>query len=166
MADWLPVLLGVVFVLLPLGGWVLFFAVWERAVSKPRARAKLRAHFADVANNEADRKLGEALRGEDPRWLADMGITPPPPPPPKKGRRTMSSDTDSGKEQQGESVAHPLGQLVEALKADVEGLGGRWTSSRLRAQENPPSAAVHFVLGGKRYVGVLQPLDLDDRAGQ
>jgi hypothetical protein len=56
--------------------------------------------------------------------------------------------------------------ITAALKDDIERLGGRWTSSQVRENEMPPSAAVHFILEGKRYVAILQPLDMLDRAGR
>ena len=58
----------------------------------------------------------------------------------------------------------PMATLVEHMAKGVEEAGGRWTSAAIRDDEDPSSAAIHFILGGKRYVGVIQPLDMPDRA--
>lgn len=58
----------------------------------------------------------------------------------------------------------PFRTLVNRTAEAIEDAGGRWTSMVVREDEEPASAAIHFVLGGKRYVQVVQPLDMPDRA--
>jgi len=57
----------------------------------------------------------------------------------------------------------PIQHLLADMKTSIEANDGRWTSSQIRGNEDPSSAAIHFVVGGKRYVGILQPLDMMDR---
>lgn len=58
----------------------------------------------------------------------------------------------------------PMKVLVQRTAEGIEEAGGRWTSLVVRNDEDPPSAAIHFTLGGKRYVTVIQPLDMPDRS--
>jgi len=57
----------------------------------------------------------------------------------------------------------PVGMLMAAILDTVEELGGIWTSGVVRG-EDPPSAAAHITLDGKRYILILQPTDMVDRA--
>lgn len=59
-----------------------------------------------------------------------------------------------------------LEEVIRGTAAAVEGLGGQWTSANVRNDELPPSGAFHFMLGGKRYLAVFQPLDMVDRVAR
>lgn len=58
----------------------------------------------------------------------------------------------------------PMKVLAQRTAESIEEAGGRWTSMVVRNDEDPPSAAIHFNMGGKRYVTVIQPLDMPDRS--
>jgi hypothetical protein len=57
-----------------------------------------------------------------------------------------------------------MDELIRATAAAIEAAGGRWTSKTVREDEDPPSGAIHAVVGGKRYAIIFQPLDMEDRA--
>lgn len=58
----------------------------------------------------------------------------------------------------------PMKTLMQKTAEGIEEAGGRWTSMVVRGDEDPASAAIHFTLGGKRYVSVVQPVDMPDRS--
>jgi hypothetical protein len=60
----------------------------------------------------------------------------------------------------------PFHQLMHNFMSSIEDAGGQWTSAIARADETPPSGAIHFLIEGKRYIMVLHPLDMPDRAKQ
>lgn len=53
--------------------------------------------------------------------------------------------------------------LIEAIEVTLE---GAITSKRIRLDEDPPSAAWHILLDGKRYILILQPSDMPDVGSQ
>jgi hypothetical protein len=63
------------------------------------------------------------------------------------------------------TLQSPLHRVLRAAKDAIEAEGGSWTSSLVR-EEDPPSAAAHCLLGGKRYFVIFHPTDLPDRAGR
>jgi len=55
------------------------------------------------------------------------------------------------------------GEVIDAVSRLLDNhLHTTVTSKMYRTSEDPPSAAWHMVIGGKRFVLLLQPLDMMD----
>jgi hypothetical protein len=55
-----------------------------------------------------------------------------------------------------------FGAMFASMLDSIDDMGGRWSSAVVRS--DPNSGATHFLLDGKRYMLVVQAIDMPDRS--